>query len=46
MDKGIMKEHMNRRSDTALAVLILFVITAAAAAAIPLMVLTNSGTPK
>jgi manganese transport protein len=45
MDKGIMKRHVNSRTDTAVAVLFLVLITVAALAAIPLMILTDSGQP-
>lgn len=45
MDKGIMKRHVNSRADTAIGMLFLVLITLAAFAAIPLMLLTNSGQP-
>lgn len=45
MDKGIMREHVNSRTDTAIGILFLILITMAAVAAIPLMILTNSGEP-
>lgn len=43
--KGIMGKHANTRFDTAIGTLFLVLITAAAIAAIPLMILTNSGKP-
>jgi Mn2+/Fe2+ NRAMP family transporter len=45
MDSGIMKRHVNSHADTAIGVLFLVLITAAAVAAIPLMLMTNSGQP-
>jgi manganese transport protein len=45
MDKGVMKRHVNSRMDTAFGILFLILITLAAAAAIPLMILTDSGQP-
>jgi len=45
MDRGIMKRHVNSRTDTAIAILFLILITLAAVAAIPLMILTDSGQP-
>jgi manganese transport protein len=45
MDKNIMGKHVNRRGDTALGVAVLMLIVGAAAAAIPLMIRTNSGRP-
>ena len=45
MDKGIMHRHVNSRADTAIGILFLVLITLAALAAIPLMILTNSGQP-
>ena len=45
MDKGIMGRHVNSRADTAVGILFLILITLAALAAIPLMILTNSGQP-
>jgi manganese transport protein len=45
MDKGIMKRHVNSRTDTAVGIFFLFLITLAALAAIPLMILTDSGQP-
>ena len=45
MDKNIMGKHVNRRADTALGAAILVLIVVAAAAAIPLMIVTGSGTP-
>jgi Mn2+/Fe2+ NRAMP family transporter len=44
-DKSIMGKHVNRAFDTLLGVSILVLITIAAAAAIPLMLLTQSGQP-
>jgi manganese transport protein len=43
MDSRIMKCHVNSRTDTALGILFLILITLAAIAAIPLMILTDSG---
>jgi Mn2+/Fe2+ NRAMP family transporter len=45
MDKGVLKRHVNSRTDTAVGLLFLILITLAALAAIPLMILTNSGQP-
>lgn len=45
MDKGIMGNHVNSRTDTAVGIVFLILITAAALAAIPLMLLTDSGQP-
>lgn len=45
MDNGIMKRHVNSRADTAVGILFLVLITLAALAAIPLMILTDSGQP-
>ena len=45
MDRGIMKRHVNSRSDTAVGMIFLVLITAAALAAIPLMIVTGSGKP-
>jgi Mn2+/Fe2+ NRAMP family transporter len=45
MDRGIMKRHVNSRMDSAVGILFLILITLAAAAAIPLMILTDSGQP-
>ncbi|HEX5228397.1 MAG TPA: divalent metal cation transporter [Bryobacteraceae bacterium] len=45
MDRGIMKSHVNSPTDTALGIVFLILITVAAVAAIPLMVLTDSGQP-
>jgi Mn2+/Fe2+ NRAMP family transporter len=45
MDKGVMKRHVNLRTDTAVGMLFLILITFAAVAAIPLMILTDSGQP-
>jgi manganese transport protein len=45
MDDGIMKRHVNSRADTAIGMLFLVLITLAALAAIPLMILTDSGRP-
>jgi manganese transport protein len=45
MNKGIMKRHVNSRMDTAVGGLFLIPITVAALAAIPLMILTHSGSP-
>lgn len=46
MDRHIMKRHVNSRTNTALGVLFLVLITVAALAAIPLMILTDSGQPR
>jgi manganese transport protein len=43
MDKGIMKHHVNSRTDSAVGIFFLILITLAALAAIPLMILTDSG---
>jgi len=40
-----MKRHVNSRTDTAVGILFLILITMAALAAIPLMILTDSGQP-
>jgi manganese transport protein len=45
MDRGIMKRHVNSRTDTAVGILFLILITLAALAAIPLTFLTDSGQP-
>jgi len=45
MDGGVMKRHVNSRMDTAVGILFLILITMAALAAIPLMILTDSGQP-
>jgi len=45
MDSGVMKRHVNSRTDTAVGILFLILITMAALAAIPLMILTDSGQP-
>jgi Mn2+/Fe2+ NRAMP family transporter len=45
MDKGIMKRHVNSQADTVVGILFLVLITLAALAAIPLMIVTNSGQP-
>jgi manganese transport protein len=44
-DKAVMGKHVNGRGDTIVATFFLVVITVAALAAIPLMVLTHSGKP-
>jgi Mn2+/Fe2+ NRAMP family transporter len=44
-DKGVMKKHVNSRVDTWVATVFLILITIAAAAAIPLMIVTHSGQP-
>ena len=44
-DKGIMGDHANRMFDNIIAGVFLLLITIAAIAAIPLMVLTHSGKP-
>jgi manganese transport protein len=45
MDKAVMKRHVNSRVDTAVGILFLILITFAALAAIPLMIVTDSGQP-
>jgi manganese transport protein len=45
MDKGVMGKHVNSRADTAIGIVFLVLIVAAASAAIPLMMATNSGKP-
>ncbi len=45
MDRNIMGGHVNSRTDTAVGILFLILITLAALAAIPLMILTDSGQP-
>jgi Mn2+/Fe2+ NRAMP family transporter len=45
LDKGIMGKHANRKVDTIVAGVFLVLITLAAIAAIPLMILTHSGRP-
>jgi Mn2+/Fe2+ NRAMP family transporter len=44
-DKNVMGKHVNSRSDTIVGIVFLLLITAAAIAAIPLMILTHSGQP-
>ncbi len=44
-DKNIMGKHVNSRFDTIIGIIFLVLITAAAMAAIPLMILTHSGQP-
>lgn len=44
-DKNIMGKHVNSKLDTVVGVIFLVLITAAAIAAIPLMVVTHSGSP-
>jgi Mn2+/Fe2+ NRAMP family transporter len=44
-DKKIMGEHVNTRFDTAAGVIFLILIVVAAAASIPLMLLTHAGQP-
>jgi Mn2+/Fe2+ NRAMP family transporter len=44
-DKGVIKKHVNGRLDTWVATVFLVLITVAAAAAIPLMIVTHSGQP-
>jgi Mn2+/Fe2+ NRAMP family transporter len=44
-DKNVMGKHVNSRLDTIVGTVILVLITAAAIAAIPLMVVTHSGKP-
>jgi manganese transport protein len=45
MDRGIMKQHVNSRTDSAIGILFLILISLAALAAVPLTILTNSGQP-
>jgi Mn2+/Fe2+ NRAMP family transporter len=45
MDRGVMGKHTNSPADTAIGILFLVLITAAALAAIPLMLATDSGRP-
>jgi Mn2+/Fe2+ NRAMP family transporter len=45
MDRKVMGRHVNRRIDTAMGGVVLALIVVAAVAAIPLMILTRSGTP-
>ena len=45
MDRGVMKRRVNSRTDTAVGIVFLILITIAALAAIPLMILTDSGQP-
>jgi manganese transport protein len=44
-DKNIMGKHVNSMADNIVAIIFLILITVAAAAAIPLMIVTNSGKP-
>jgi Mn2+/Fe2+ NRAMP family transporter len=44
-DKNVMGKHVNSKFDTMIGVAFLVLITVAAIAAIPLMILTNSGKP-
>ena len=44
-DKNVMGKHVNGKFDTMIGVAFLVLITVAAIAAIPLMILTNSGKP-
>jgi Mn2+/Fe2+ NRAMP family transporter len=44
-DANVMGRHVNSRFDTIIGVVFLVLITAAAIAALPLMILTNSGQP-
>ena len=44
-DKNVMGKHVNSRADTIIGTVFLIVITIAAVAAIPLMIVTNSGRP-
>ena len=44
-DKNVMGKHVNSRMDTIIGIVFLALITAAAIAAIPLMILTHSGQP-
>jgi Mn2+/Fe2+ NRAMP family transporter len=44
-DKNVMGKHVNSKFDTIIGIVFLALITAAASAAIPLMILTHSGQP-
>lgn len=44
-DKKVMRSHVNSKLDSIVGIFFLIVITMAALAAIPLMVLTHSGKP-
>jgi manganese transport protein len=44
-DKDVMGEHVNSRTDTIVGVIFMVLITVAAIAAIPLMIVTDSGQP-
>jgi Mn2+/Fe2+ NRAMP family transporter len=44
-DKNVMGKHVNSKGDTIVGIVFLVLITAAAVAAIPLMILTHSGQP-
>lgn len=44
-DKNVMGKHVNSKTDTIIGIVFLVLITAAAIAAIPLMILTHSGQP-
>jgi manganese transport protein len=44
-DRNIMGKHVNTKLDTALGIVFLIVITVAALAAFPLMILTHGGRP-
>lgn len=44
-DKGVMGKHVNSKFDTVVGIVFLFLITAAALAAIPLMIVTHFGQP-
>ena len=44
-DKNVMGEHVNSRMDTIIGAVFLILITVAAVAAIPLMLVTHSGRP-
>lgn len=44
-DKNIMGKHVNKRSDTVIGIIFLFLIILAAAASFPLMILTHAGQP-
>lgn len=45
MDRGVMKNHANSRLESGVGVFFLILVTVAAIAAIPLMILTDSGQP-
>jgi len=44
-DKNVMGKYVNSKFDTIIGIVFLLLVTAAAVAAIPLMILTHSGQP-